>query len=187
MKKLILLTCLVLLAGCAKQPVIANLNVRLGEVSAGIYGAGASAIIKGQDARKSQEVVLYMSDRPATTLANMSEPVILISEKLAEGLLGQGLLLEPTSPVHLKFTINELVVGVTRPQTLYNADAKTYITLTVENRGTVFTKVYKREANQKSATRPDLPDLEPMLNSQLSDIIHQILTDEEVRKVIGRR
>ncbi len=187
MKKIILLTCLILLAGCAKQPVIANLSVRLGEVPAGIYGGGSSALIVGQDARKSQEVVVYMTDQPATSLANISSPLQLVSEKLAEGLQGQGLLLDRSSPVRLKFSINELLVWVTRPKMLYRADAKTYITLTVENRGAVFSKDFKREANQESATRPKLPDLEAMLNTQLSDIIHQILVDEEVRKLIGKK
>jgi uncharacterized lipoprotein YajG len=187
MKKIILLTCLILLAGCAKQPVIANLSVRLGEVPAGIYGGGSSVLIIGQDARKSQEVVVYMTDQPATSLANISPPLQLISEKLAEGLQGQGLLLDRSSPVQLKFSINELQVWVTRPKVLYRADAKTYITLTIENRGALFSKDFKREANQESATRPKLPDLEAMLNSQLSDIIHQILVDEEARKLIGKR
>ncbi len=187
MKKIILLTCLILLAGCAKQPVIANLNIRLGDVPAGIYSGGFSALIVGQDTRNSQEVVVYMTDQPVTSLANISAPLQLISEKLAEGLLGQGLLLDRSSPVRLKFSINELLVWVTRPKVLYRADAKTSITLTVENRGAVFSKDFKREANQESATRPKLPDLEAMLNTQLSDIVRHILMDEEIRKLIGRK
>lgn len=187
MNKLLLLTCLFLLVGCAKQPVIANLNPRLGEQSAGIYRGGMSASISGRDARKSEEVVIFMNDQPASRLANVIAPQDLISSRLTTGLRNQGLAIEPSSPVHLKFLINELLVRVTHEKMLYNADAKTYITLTVENRGTVFTKVFKREANKDSATRPDLPDLEGMLNTQLADIVQQIIQDEEIRQLISRK
>ena len=57
----------------------------------------------------------------------------------------------------------------------------------MENRGTVFTRTFKREAYNDSATRPDLPDLEKMLNTQLADIGRQILQDEEIRQLIGRK
>jgi uncharacterized lipoprotein len=187
MKRLILLTCLFLLVGCAKQPVIANLNPRLGEQLAGIYSGGFSATISGQDVRRSKEVVVFLNDQPATRLANVNAPLELISARLAAGLRDQGLVIEPTSPVRLKFIINELLVRVTHDKLLYSADAKTHITLTVENRGTVFTKIFKREANKDSATRPDLPDLEEMLNTQLADILHLIIQDEEIRQLISRK
>lgn len=188
MNKLLLFACLfVVLAGCSKQPVIANLNPHLGEQPVGIYSRGLSAAIKGQDARKSAEVVIFMNDQPATRLANVSAPLDLISGKLAAGLLSQGLVIDPSSPVHLKFTIDELLVRVSHEKVLYSAVAKTHIVLTVENRGTVFTKVFKREANKDSATRPDLPDLEGMLNTQLSDIIQLIIQDEEIRRLISRK
>jgi uncharacterized lipoprotein YajG len=51
----------------------------------------------------------------------------------------------------------------------------------------VLTRVYRREARQSSATRPDLAVLENMLNSQISDILQQILQDEEVQAVISGR
>jgi uncharacterized lipoprotein len=187
MNRLLLLTCLFLLFGCAKQPVIANLNPRLGEQAAGIYKGGLSATIIGKDARKSEEVVIFMNDEPASRLANVSAPKDLISARLTTGLRDQGLAIEPSSPVRLKFDINELLVRVTHQKMLYTAEGKTHIVLNVENRGAVFTRVYKREANKDSATRPDLPDLEGMLNTQLADIMQQIIQDEEIRQLISRK
>jgi len=185
MKKLILLACLFVLAGCAKQPVIANLNPHLAEQQAGIYDGRNSAAITGQDSRKSSEVVVFENDQPATRLSNVCAPSELISSKLAEGLEDQGLSIEPSSQVRLKFNINELRINVTHQTLLYSAVAKTHIILSVENRGAVFTKVFKREANKDSAT-PNLTDLETMLNTQLADIIQQIIQDEEVRQLIKR-
>ncbi|MFH0782697.1 MAG: YajG family lipoprotein [Pseudomonadota bacterium] len=187
MNKVFLFACLFVLFGCAKQPVIANLNPRLGEQPVGIYSGGLSAAIKGQDARKSAEVVIFKNDQPATRLANVSAPLDIISGKLAAGLRDQGLVIDPSSPVQLKVTIDELLVSVSHEKLLYSAVAKTHIILTVENRGTVFTKVFKREANKDSATRPDLPDLEGMLNTQLSDIIQLVIQDEEIRRLIRRK
>lgn len=187
MKKIILLTCFLLLAGCAKQPVIANLNPRLGEQPGGVYGEPLAAAIVGKDSRKSIDVVVYLSDQPATGLANLSAPKDLIEERLAEGLRSQGLRIDPAAPVRLTFDITELLVRVSRPKMIYTAEGKTYITLTVENRGTVFTKTYKREASKESATRPALPKLEEILNGQLADIIQMILQDEEVGNLIRQR
>lgn len=187
MNRLILLTCLFLFVGCAKQPVIANLNPRLGEQPTGIYSGGLSAVISGKDTRNSVEVVIFMNDQPPTRLANVSTPADLFSVKLAAALRDQGLAIEPSSPVHLKFTINDLQVRVTHDKLLYSADAKTSIVFAVENRGTVFTKVFKRDSNNESATRPDLPDLEGMLNTQLADILQQIVQDGEIRQLISRK
>ncbi|MBU1564958.1 MAG: YajG family lipoprotein [Proteobacteria bacterium] len=187
MNRLLLITCLFLLVGCAKQPVIANLNPRLVDQPVGIYTSGLSAMISGQDARKSTEVIIFINDVPASRMANVSAPVDLISARLAKGLRDQGLAIDPSSPVRLKFIINELLVRVTHQNLLYTAEAKTHIYLTVENRGAVFTRVFKREANNDSATRPDLPDLEGMLNTQLVDIMQQIIEDEEIRQLISRK
>ena len=187
MKKIIFLVCFLILTGCAKQPVIANLNLRLGDQTMGGYSADSSAVIIGQDTRKSSDVVIYLSDNPPTGLANMVAVQELISARITDGFRNQGLGIAASSPVQLKFNIKELGVKVSRPKMLYMAEAKTFITLTVENRGTVFTKTYTREANRESATRPDLPELEEMLNGQMSGIVQQMLQDEEVRQLVARQ
>lgn len=184
---LLLCACLFVFAGCAKQPVIANLNPRISEQPSGIYADPQTVAVIGKDLRKTADVVVYLSDQPPTGLANMSAPQDVIADRLTEGLRSQGLRVDPSSSVRLKFDINELLVRVSRPKMLYNAEGKTFITLTVENRGTVFTKTYKREASKESARRPDLPKLEEMLNSQLAEIVNMILQDQEVRSLIARR
>ena len=187
MRKLTLLIALLLLAGCAQRPVIANLNLSLGPQPSGVYGEGAAAVLSGLDARTSTDLVVYLNDRPASRLGGTEPPGELISQKLREGLEQQGLQLQANAPVRVGFSINELLVTVTRARMLYSADAKTSITLNVDNRGTVLTRVYRREASQSGATRPELAALENMLNSQISDILEQILQDEEVQAVISGR
>lgn len=188
MKKItLLLAGLMLLAGCAKQPVIANLNPHIGEQTAGIYASPQSAAVTAKDSRKIKDVVVYLTDDPQTSLANVISVQDVVADRLREGLRSQGLRVEPNSPVKVKLEIDELQVRVSRPKVLYSADGKTYMTLTVENKkGAVLTKSYKREASKESATRPDLPKLEEMLNSHIAEIIQQILQDVEVRNIIGR-
>ena len=127
MNRILLLTCLLLLGGCAKQPVIANLNPHLGDQPPGIYERGLSAVITGQDARKSTEVIIFQNDEPPSRLANVSAPADLIAARLGAGLRDQGLVIEPSAPVRLKFVINELLVQVTRKNLRYTAEGKTHI------------------------------------------------------------
>lgn len=186
-RTLLLCLCLFLFAGCAKQPVIANLNPRISEQPEGIYGHPQTVAVAGKDLRKTADVVVYQSDRPPTGLANIGSVKELIADRLSEGLRSQGLRMDPSSPVHVQFDINELLVRVSRPKMLYVAEARTFITLNVEHQGTVFTKTYKREASKESARRPGLPSLEEMLNGQIAEIVNMILQDQEVRSLINKR
>ncbi len=187
MKRIILLACLLSLVGCAKRPVIANLSLMLGDQPTGIYTDGTTAAISGDDLRKLAEIVIYRNKQPIVGLANRIAPQLVIKEKLIAGLQEQGLLLESSSPVSLHFNIDELVVNVIRPNFLYSANAKTHLTLIVKKDGVTLTKSYDRKSNRDTATRPDLDELEKLLNKQLSDVVNKILMDEEVQKFINKR
>lgn len=184
---LFLLAGIVMVAGCAKQPVISNLNPRIGDQPPGVFVPGTTVAVSGLDSRKLSEVVIFISDQPPTRLANVSAVADLLSARLAAGLREQGLTIDPSSPVRLKFIINDLVVQVSRQKLLYRAEAQSYLTVNVENRGAVITRIFKRESFNESATRPDLNDLEGMLNGQLSDILQMILRDEEIRQLLAKR
>lgn len=188
MKRLLfLLAGLLLVGGCAKQPVIANLNPRIGDQPAGVYVPGTSVAVQGQDNRKVQDVVIFLNDQPPTRLANISAAADLFSARLSAGLHDQGLTIDPASPVRLKFDLNDLLVQVSWQKLLYRAEAQSYVTVDVENHGAVITRIFKRESFSESATRPKLPDLEAMLNGQLSDILQMILKDEEIRQLLAKR
>ncbi len=182
---LLLLLGLSLLAGCAKQPVIANLNPRLFDQPAGVYIPGTRVAVLGGDTRKSPDVVVFANDQPPTRLANVSPIADLLSARLGAALRDQGMTLDPSSPVRLSFVIDELLVQVTRQSLLYRADAVSHLTVKVENRGTTVTRVFKRDSFKESATRPKLDDLEEMLNGQLADILAMILKDGEIRQLLA--
>ena len=50
--------------------------------------------------------------------------------------------------------------------------------------GNILTKEYNRASSQDSVTRPDIHDLEVLLNEQLSEIMAQALSDNQIRGAI---
>ncbi len=186
MKKIVLVAFILLLAGCSTNyPLTANLHFRADSQPTGIYDNTITAVLSGHDARKNSPVVAYqINGQSEILLPNETEPHILIADQLARGFLEQGLVFENGAPVRIQLNLEKLLAKVNRPKILYNATAMSHITLIVTNRGTTLTKTYDRESNRESATQPPVKDLEKMLDDQLTDIVKQILQDEEVRAAI---
>jgi len=184
MIRIILLACALFLGGCAPQyPAVANLNLQI-MPQPPIY-TDLSAFIQGRDARNNEEVILYhLKDQPPVKVDNMSPPHILVTERLAGGLREQGLMFENSAETRIFLEINELLVTVTKPKFLYSAEARTMITLKVVKDSTSLAKKYDRQATQEYPQRPAISKLENLLNDQLSEIISQILEDEDIRKAI---
>lgn len=188
MKNFLILAFALILTGCSsKYPLTTNLNLQVSSQTSGIYSNDISAALKGHDARKESAVVVYrLKGKPEIQIPNHTAPHILVTERLAIGLQEQGLVFESASPVRIQLDLKELLVSVTRPKLLYSAKAKSHLTLTIKNRGLSLIKTYNREANRDSVTRPPVQDLEKMLNDQLTDIVNQILQDEEIQATISK-
>jgi uncharacterized lipoprotein len=188
MKKLVLLACALLLTGCSvKQPATTNLNLQILEQSSTIY-TGSAATIRGEDKRRDSAVAVYqIKEDPAAKVTNISAPHVMLTEQLANGFREQGLIFSNGSEVRILFKLNELLVTITKPKMLYLAEAKSQVSLQVVQGSNSVTKKYDRQATQESARRPDIRKIEDMLNSQLSDIVNQILKDEDIRAAISAR
>ncbi len=188
MKKFILLACALLLTGCSvKQPATTNLNLEIMGQSNMIY-SGEAATIRGEDTRRDSAVAVYkIKDDPAAKITNISAPHVMLTEQLANGFREQGLIFSNGSDVRILFKLNELLVTITKPKMLYLAEAKSQVSLQVVKGSSSVTKKYDRQATQESARRPDINKIEGLLNNQLSDIINQILKDEDIRAAINAR
>ncbi len=186
MKKLALLIVSLLLVSCANNyPLNANLNLQIIEQTAGVYGPDITADFDGSDNRENPEVAVYqITEGAAVRITNLSPPHILVTERLAGGFRQQGLQQESTSPVKISLEIKELLATVTRPKVLYMTNAVSQIHLTVNNRGRTLTKTYNLESNRESLTKPEITELEELLDTQLSDIVAEILGDINVQKFI---
>lgn len=189
MNKYFLLVFALLFSGCSAQyPAATNLNLEVGNQPYGIYNINTTAALKGHDARLDTAVVIYsLKGESPVRLPNHEPPHKLVTELLAIGLQEQGLVFDSGSSVRLLVDLNDLVAIVTRANLFYSATARSNLTLTVKNKDTSLIKTYNRQANRDSAGKPSVQDLEKMLNDQLSDIVKQILQDEEVRGTISKR
>lgn len=188
MKRVLFVACFLLLAGCSTNyPLTTSLQLHGDSRPSGGYDQGISAVLTGHDARKESAVVAYQLTQPPVLLPNDTEPHALITRQLAEGFMHQGLVFKSGAPIRIQLNIEELLADVRRPKILFTTTARSHITLLVTNQGSTLTKTYKREANRESATKPDLVDLEKMLNEQLSEIVGQILQDTEVRAAISKK
>jgi len=188
MKKIVLLACVLLFPGCTvKYPETANLNLQVPVQSSVVY-TRSTASVRGHDARENPEIVVFkVKNEPVVKVPNLSSPHIVITERLAGGLREQGLQFESNSPVRILLDLNQLLVTVTKSNLLYNSEAVSQVTLEVINSETSLTKKYTRNHRQGSVSRPDIDEIEKMLNDQLSTIVNQILIDAEIRKLIGNK
>ena len=192
MKKFTIITIIalsMLLTGCGpKYPLTTNLSLEVSRQPTGIYRGDISATLKGHDARKDRAVVAYqLEGKPEIRIPNETEPHALVTNLLARGLQEQGLVFEGGAPVRIQISLDELMASVTHPKFLFSTKARSHLNLTITNREITLSKAYDRETNRDSATRPPVQDLEKMLNDQLTDIVKQILQDEEVRTAISKR
>jgi uncharacterized lipoprotein len=187
MKKLLLVLIAVLLSGCAGTvPNKTNLNPALADQPTGVYPPGIVITVQGQDDRFEKQVVTYLFQNEPAVMFNQVAPQILMAERLADGFSQQGLIRAGQTPVVVTIAVEDLMVTVARTNSglLYSSEAKSRLKLTVANRGSVLTKDYNRESSKETATKPSIPDLEEMLNAQLSDVIEKILGDGQVREAI---
>lgn len=188
MKKLALLACILLLAGCqAKRPATANLNITIASNPSAVY-AETSATIRGEDLREYPEIIEFkIDDKPLLRVPSLTAPHALITKKLANGFRDQGMTFSTDSDVRILLNIRDVVVKVTKTKMLYTARAKSQMTLKVTNDGSTITKKFDRETEKETVSRPKIPALETMLNEQLEDIIEQILRDEDIRSAILKK
>lgn len=187
MNRLLLILIAVILSGCAGAvPNKTNLNPALADQPAGVYPPGIVITVQGQDDRFEKHVVTFMFQNEPPLLSNQVAPQILMAERLADGFSQQGLIRAGQTPVVVTIAVEDLMVTVARTKSglLYSSEAKSRLKLTVSNRGSVLTKDYNRESSKETATKPSIPDLEEMLNLQLSDVIEKILGDGQVREAI---
>lgn len=186
MKKLMLLASALLFVGCAASwPQKANLNPVVDDQLDGLYQPGVDVSVNGQDERGGSQIIkIALPDTPVTLIPNQVSPQIMLAERLQTGFQQQGLARGNQSNININITIEELQATLTKPNVMFNANAKSRIKLTVTNNGNILNKEYNRASSQESVTRPDIHDLEVLLNEQLSEIMSQALSDNQIRGAI---
>jgi uncharacterized lipoprotein len=188
MKKIVLLTCVLLLTGCGvKYPENANLKLMVPGQPGPVY-TNSTVLVNGLDARENVEVIIYrLSEEPDVKVPSLNSPIKIITEGLLGGMREQGLQFAANAPVRIDVELNQLLVTVSKSKALYNFQAVSQITLKAMNDKDSFTKKYTRQEERKSVLRPKVTEFENMLNGQLSDIVIQILSDQDLRDLINNK
>jgi Uncharacterized lipoprotein len=185
MKKLMLLLSVLLFVGCAASGHKANLNPVVDDQLDGLYQPGVDVSVDGQDERAGSQIIkIALPDTPVTLIPNQVSPHVMLAERLQDGFQQQGLARGSQSNINIGVVVEELQATLTKPGVMFNANAKSRIKLTVSNNGNILTKEYNRASSQDSVTRPDIHDLEVLLNEQLSEIMAQALSDNQIRGAI---
>ncbi len=186
MKKVMLLLCALIMAGCAASwPQKANLNPVVDDQPDSVYQPGIDVSVDGVDARTASQVIkIALPDSPVTLIPNQVSPQIMLAERLQDGFQQQGLARGSMSNISIAVTVDHLQATLTTPGVMFNASAKSRIKVTITNNGNILNKEYNRYSSKDSITRPDVHDLEVLLNEQLSEIMAQVLADNQVRGAI---
>jgi uncharacterized lipoprotein YajG len=186
MKKLMLLLSALLFVGCAASwPQKANLNPVVDDQLDGLYQPGLDISVNGSDERNGSQIIkIALPDVAVTLIPNQVAPNVMLAERLQNGFQQQGLAQGGQSNINIGVVVEELQATLTKPGVMFNSNAKSRIKLTVSNNGNVLTKEYNRASSQDSVTRPDIHDLEVLLNEQLSEIMSQALSDNQIRGAI---
>ena len=185
MNKLVLLLCILFLSGCGvKYPETANLNLEVTSQPETVY-TDSFASIKGLDARERPEVIVYqLKNEPVVWVSSPTPPITIITEELKSGFRNQGIIIDRDGPVRIDLELNQLLVTLTKPKRLYNAEAVSKVTLNARYGKNSITKEYIRQNSEESVRLPKVDQLETMLNEQLSDLVTTILADKNVRELI---
>ncbi|HKJ65598.1 MAG TPA: YajG family lipoprotein, partial [Desulfopila sp.] len=76
---------------------------------------------------------------------------------------------------------------VNRAKMVHHTTVVSRVNLRLEHNGRTLGKKYNHESNRESLDRPEVEELEELLETQLSDIVGQILTDEAIRDFIKQQ
>jgi uncharacterized lipoprotein len=188
MKKIVLIVCVLLFCGCSvKYPQTAHLDAMIPSQTATIY-SNSAVFVHGFDSRETPEVVLYNIKKDQTVkVPGADAPLVVVIERLTAGLTEQGLKFEREAPVRIDLEIKQLSAAVTKSKTMYTCEAVIEIILKASNGQSSISKKYNRQDEQKSFSRPKIAKIEDMLNSQLSEIIAEMLSDQALRELINEK
>ena len=188
MNKIILITCVLLLGGCGvKYPKTVDISLIIPSQSVAVFD-DLTVFVQGRDTRANREVVVYkIKKEPAVKIPGLKAPIVVVAEHLAAGLQDQGFVVTNNTAVRIDLELTELLVTVTKPDYLYKLEADSQIMLKAVNGQTTLNKKYNRQDDRTKVSRPKIADVENMLNSQLADIVTEILSDVELRELISSR
>jgi len=177
-----LITSTVLLISCASPITSIQLQPTLLSPDQGIQLSNEKAWdVMSQDYRIEQYLIEVINGRNAATLINESKSSRLLIEKtLKKQWQKEGLNFALNSTNQMTIKIVKLLASVKQTTVNYATDSNIIINVQLKTPEKQFNKVFKSHFTKEGPFGVDIDDTGKQLNTQLSELLEQIINDPEL-------
>ncbi|MDO2947144.1 YajG family lipoprotein [Aeromonas simiae] len=185
MKKTALLLAATLLGGCATSwPETAYINPPIVPANQQYY-SGNSVTLEGVDSRPSAYVISVKKKEKPVVLINSGQPLPnIIAARLTEGFRSQGLNVANIGTTNLRVEVVQASVDVEEKTFTYVTKSKVSLRATADFQGNRVSKQFNASSSKEGPGQPNVVDLEAILNVHLSNLMQQILDDQQLRSYL---
>ena len=170
-----------LLIACTSSPISIKLQPELSANQPSPLINKTTWKINSQDLRIAQYLIEISKEKGAATLVNGSQSSRLIIEKLLQQQwTKQGLIINTQSAHKINIQVIKLLAKVKQNLFSHQINSQVVINVQLKNGGKVFNKVYKSNANQEGPLNVSIEKTSKLLNTQLSQLLDEIVQDSEL-------
>ena len=185
----ILITSTTLLISCASPITSIQLQPTLLAPDQGTQLANKEAWdIMSQDYRVEQYLIEVINGRKAATLINESKSSrLIIEDTLKNQWQKEGLNFALNSPNQITIKIVKLLASVKQTTVSYSTDSNVIINVQLKTQDKLFNKVFKSNFRKEGPFGVDIDATAKQLNTQLSELLNQIINDPELNNKLQQR
>lgn len=182
LKKTVIITALFTLIGCSSVPTDINinpeLNLALGQHS---FNSELTWQVNSQDLRVARHLVQIGDDDEAAQLINEQQSLrLLLQKNLTNAWLGNKLKITPQSDYKIDIKLMKALATATEAVLTYEVKSQLIIKIQLTHQGKKFVKLFRSNNQWKAPFSTDVTRITEELNTQLSELLSQIVQDEEM-------
>jgi len=180
--KTILIISAVLLTACSSTPASIQLRPELSVVqTTQPLQSKSSWSIGSQDQRIAHYLIEISSGDDVATLINESQSSRLIIEKsLRKQWIKEGLTYQADSPAKIEVQLIKLLAKVEQKNLTYKNHSKIVINIKLRTENKIFSKTFTSRFTKEGIFTPEIKALSAQLNTQLSQLLNEIIKDPEL-------
>ena len=177
-----IILCVVLLTACSSIPASVQLRPELSVVQKTQSLQGKSSWnIGSQDLRIAHYLIEISSGDGVATLINESKSSRLIIEKsLRKQWIKEGLTYQADSPAKIEVQLIKLLTQVEQKKLTYKTHSKVVINIKLRTENKIFSKTFTSRYTEEGLFMPGIKNLNAQLNTQLSQLLNEIIKDPEL-------
>jgi len=184
LKKTLTLSSFIVLVSCASVPtdinIIPDLALKEGTIA---FSNAAPWQIQSRDLRIERHLVQIVDGEKVAQLINEHQSVRLLIEKnLSQAWLNNGLKIADSSDYHVDIMLNKALATVTESAVSYEVKSQLVLKLQLSHQGKKFVKLFRSNSQWEGPFNASISRITKELSVQLSDLLNQIVQDEELNK-----